>query len=243
MEGKDKKERIIDLSLTVDPSATWIHFPIKQVFSVGAPKVEFRKLMTVKDNGVLWYSFEMTTQDFTHVDVPNHFIEGGMACDEVPLENFVGEAVVIDMTHKKPGELIVARDLEESGVDVRKGDILILRTGWTDKTFGTEKFWSDAIGMDLDVGDWIIEKEVKTLVTDFYTDIPPLRRSKDGTLEKAERPRIRNHHKLLGAGICLVDFCCNLTEIKKPRVKIFAMPIKMKGTDGAPARVIAIEEI
>jgi len=40
----------------------------------------------------------------------------------------------------------------------------------------------------------------------------------------------------------LVEGLCNLEQIKKPKVKVIALPLKIEGGDGAPARVIAIED-
>jgi kynurenine formamidase len=39
-----------------------------------------------------------------------------------------------------------------------------------------------------------------------------------------------------------VEGLCNLEEIRKPKVKVIALPLKIEGGDGAPARVIAIED-
>ncbi|MGE5790180.1 MAG: cyclase family protein, partial [Syntrophaceae bacterium] len=50
------------------------------------------------------------------------------------------------------------------------------------------------------------------------------------------------HRILLGGDIVLVEGLCNLEEIRKPKVKVIALPLKIEGDDGAPARVIAIEE-
>jgi kynurenine formamidase len=45
----------------------------------------------------------------------------------------------------------------------------------------------------------------------------------------------------LGRDICLIEWCTNLGAISEPRVLFICAPIKLKGTDGAPCRVMAIE--
>jgi kynurenine formamidase len=236
-----KNARIIDLSLTIDPSSSYYHFPVKEVYGKNEPILKIETVSSHED-GVFWQKFEMSTQDFTHLDAPKHFFKDGLANHEVPLEQLIGEAVVIDMTNKQPGDLITAQDLEKSGVEVKSGDIVIIRTGWTDQAFGTKKFWSDQIGLSLDAGDWLVEKGIKALVTDFYTDPQPVKACETcGALHKIERAKIRNHHKFLSRGILLIDFVTNLKAIKYNRVLLICLPIKLKGTDGAPARVIAIE--
>ncbi len=234
--------RIIDLSLTIDPEKSYFHFPVKEVYNRDEPSLKIETVST-HDDGVFWQKFEMSTQDFTHLDAPKHFDRDGLANHEVPVTQLIGEAVVIDMTYKKPGEQVTAKDLEDSGVLVRKGDVVIIRTDWTDKAFGTRRFWSDQIGLSLDAGDWLVEKGIKALATDFYTDPQPVKACETcGALHKVERSEIRNHHKFLNKGILLIDFVTNLGAIKCDRVILVYLPIKLKGTDGAPARVIAIEE-
>jgi kynurenine formamidase len=49
------------------------------------------------------------------------------------------------------------------------------------------------------------------------------------------------HEILLGGGITIIEGLCNLDQIKAEFVTLIALPIKYKNGDGAPARVVAIE--
>jgi len=50
-----------------------------------------------------------------------------------------------------------------------------------------------------------------------------------------------NHIKFLRRGICLIEWCTNMGAIQKERVLLVTGAMKLKDTEGAPARVIAIE--
>ena len=50
------------------------------------------------------------------------------------------------------------------------------------------------------------------------------------------------HQILLGGDVIIVEGLCNLDLIEKPKVKLIALPLKVTNGDGAPARVIAIQE-
>ena len=50
------------------------------------------------------------------------------------------------------------------------------------------------------------------------------------------------HQILLGGDIIIVEGLTNLEALKREMVKLIALPLKIKNGDGAPARVIAIEE-
>ena len=231
---------IIDLSLTIDPSQKYIQFPRKHLCNAEEPLTVFHTCSTVKQMGFLSTNVSMTTQSFTHIDVPIHCFEDGFANHELPLSMVIGEAVVIDMTHKKPGEGVTAADLEASGVEVRKGDIAIIRTGWTDEAWGTERFWNEMIYLENDACDWLVKKGIKALAQDFMTDMSPMKQSggKAGAGYNGYA-----HREFLGRDIILIEWCTNLRAITKPRVIVGCLPLKLLGTDGSAARVIALESI
>lgn len=236
-------KRIIDLTLTIVPADSWIQFP-RKLAGTGRqePPTKIEAISTIEEYGVLAHRFETTTQSFTHIDAPRHFFKDGLTNDEVPLERLIGEAVVIDMLYKKPKEAVTAKDLENSRIKVKKGDIAIIRTGWTDKAWGTKKFWEEMIWLSEDACDWLIDKGIKALAQDFFTDVYPfLVCEKCGALLPSSKGS-PNHHKFLKNGIILIEWCTNLIAIKKQRVTLICLPLKLKGTDGAPARVIAIED-
>ena len=237
-------KKIIDLSLEIVPAGSWIQFPRNLVYGKEEPPTRIETIMDRRpEGGSFAQRIETTTQSFTHIDAPSHYMVDGLTNDQVPLEQLIGEAVVFDMMHKNEGEGITAEDLESSGVKVNPGDIAIIRTGWTDRTWGTEKFWAEMIWLSLDAGDWLIDKKIKALAQDFFTDVRPLTRCKHcGSLISAPRPKRWNHNKFLEKGIILMEWLTNLGTISKPRVTLICLPLKIKGSDGAPARIIAIEE-
>ncbi len=50
-----------------------------------------------------------------------------------------------------------------------------------------------------------------------------------------------NHHILLGARVILLEYLNNLEQLSGPEVFLAALPLRVRGADGAPAQVIAIE--
>lgn len=230
---------MIDLSLPVVSAESWIQFPRKLVKGNLEPAT---KIETISKLPFVQY-IETTTQSFTHYDAPRHFYEKGLANDEVPLEQLMGEATVFDMMKKKPCESVTASDLESSGAEIKKGDIALIRTGWTDRAWGTREFWEKMIFLSEDACDWLVNRGIKALAQDFYTDAcPPLIKCEVCGQPRAGDTKGINHVKFLGKGIILIEWLTNLGAIKKPKVFLICLPQKIKGSDGAQARVIAIEE-
>lgn len=82
---------------------------------------------------------------FTHVDAPLHFLPDGKDITRMPVDQWVGDAAVVDLTHIPENGEVVAADLESRGQHVRAGDIVLLRTDWPRRvSVETEKFWRDA---------------------------------------------------------------------------------------------------
>ena len=70
----------------------------------------------------------------THVDAPIHLggVEGP-TIDQVPLDSWIGECCVLDMTHKKEREYVTKADIEAWEMAhrrIRRGEIVLLNYGW-----------------------------------------------------------------------------------------------------------------
>ena len=50
-----------------------------------------------------------------------------------------------------------------------------------------------------------------------------------------------NHLVLFRAGIPLIENLANLNRVSRPRVKVYALPVPVRGLDAFPLRVIAVE--
>ena len=235
-------KRYVDCTLTIKNSEAWVQFPRRIVYGGAEPQIRIEPIATVKQNRTAVFGlYGLTTQCYTHMESKYHMYEDGRTLDEVPLDWFITDGAVVDMMHKKPGEAVTAEDLEKSGADIREGDTIIIRTGWTDKAFGTREFWADMIHLSEDAGDWIVSKKPRALMQDFMTDISPLIKGEHGEL-LPEPKFCPVHFKTMGADMLLIEWCANLGAISKPRVQVIALPLKVKGTEGAPARVIVVEE-
>ena len=232
--------KIIDLSLTIDPAQEYIQFPRKSLCNAEEPLTSFHICSTVAQTGFLATNVSMTTQSFTHIDVPRHCFEHGFANHELPLHMVVGEAVIIDMTHKKPGEGVSAADLQEADPDLRKGDIAIIRTGWTEEAWGTRRFWVEIIYMVNDSCDRRKTQSNKTLAHEFNNQGSPGKKSRG---KQGAGYDGYAHREFLSRDIILIEWCTNLRAISKERVFFVCLPLKLLGTDGSAARVIAIESV
>jgi len=96
--------------------------------------------------------------------------------------------------------------------------------------------WKDGPYLAPDGADWLVERGVKAVVYDFAEEF--IVRQKGFRGEDCEI-----HHKLLGRDIYNIEYVHNLAAVSAPRCALIALPIKLYGLDGAPARVVAIEGV
>ncbi len=171
----------------------------------------------------------------THIDAPRHFYTDGAPIDEVPLDRIVmREAVVLDVGPKDSRSAVTGDDLERTGVRPEPHQIAVIKTRWTDRAWGTPDFWPEMVYLDPSVGDWILARSVSAVAMDCFPEKPFWRM----TVTPEERGI--NHKKWLKAGILMIQFLTNLDSIGN-RFTLVALPLRLRGMDGSPARVVGIE--
>jgi arylformamidase len=192
-----------------------------------APEFEMIKDVTEDDLNVQQYS--VSTHVGTHVDAPRHFIEGGETIDELALDRFAGEAVVLDCSQDQAGEITVD-DIDGCEGAVEEDDIVLLYTGWEEK-YGTAAYephpW-----LSVELAEWFVDRNIKLLGVDTTTPDIPTSRRPDGWTEHPV------HRSLLGNGVLVAEHLTNLASHTGHRLQIQGFPIKIVGGDGAPARFV-----
>ncbi len=167
----------------------------------------------------------------THMDAPLHFGVNDTTIDRIPPERLIADTWVIDAPAVRSNMLIGIEHLMDVKDRLVEGEGLLFRTGW--HRFIDTPAYRDALPrLSMALALWCVKRKVGLIGVE-----PPSVASLTDMQELQEVHRI-----LLGGGIVVVEGLCNLEEISKPRVKIIALPLKIEGGDGAPARVIAIEE-
>lgn len=168
----------------------------------------------------------------THADAPLHFIPKGKGIDQVPLGVLVGPARVLNFTPCQP--------LQEIGIPQLKAKLggkvperIILRTDWSEY-FGQMPFYTQYPFLSEDAARWLVENGVRLIAMD--TPSPDNPAHSRGTPKDSP-----NHKVLLGAGVVLVEYVCNLKSLTSQDVELIVLPLKLRDCDGSPVRCIAIE--
>lgn len=195
----------------------------------------------------------------THTDAPLHVIDGGTPIDQVPLETFYGEGVVVSLPTEK-WEVITPKMLEKARPKIQQGDFVVLNTGWHKKfRVNNYAYMNHYGGLYREAGEWFLEKGVKAVAVDQAALDHPLAhfplskfapwldteyRRETGKDPDKEFPEYEPCHKiLLGNGIAgYENVGGDIDQVTGQRCVIAGFPIRYEGGDGSLVRVVAILE-
>ena len=150
----------------------------------------------------------------THIDAPNHFIDGAGGIETIDLDALVGPAIVADV-----GAAETIDEAVLAGIDLDGVERILFRTGngrlWEQDGFASEFVATTPAGAQV-----LVDRGVRLVGVDYLS------------VGDAETHRI-----LLGARIVCLEGL-DLRAVPPGGYDIFCGPIKLAGSDGAPARVI-----
>lgn len=170
----------------------------------------------------------------THMDAQKHFDVGaGGTIDQFTPEQLTGRAWVVRVR--------VTEDRALLGTDIlapildrwQPGDSLLLHTAWDELFADDYDRWRNALPrISVGLAEWCVANGVKMLGVE-----PP------SVADVNDLPEVTQIHQiLLAANVIIIEGLTGLGKIKRDCVDLIALPLKIGGGDGAPARVIALEE-
>lgn len=228
--GKNEEEFIIRKENYFQYSSNGGNPSMYKVYDISMPI--YQGMPVYKNKPEKQPAFERSTQNYvsetrismdvhcgTHVDAPLHMVLEGETMETISLEQLVGPCRVLDMTHVADG--ITAEDFHS--LDIQQGEFLLLKT----KNSMDESFNPDFIFVKEDAAQYLANIGVKGIGIDALG----IERSQAG------HP---THKTLFGNGIIIIEGL-RLQEVPSGPYFMVAAPIKLMGTDAAPARVILLE--
>jgi kynurenine formamidase len=169
------------------------------------------------------------------VDFTKHYVEDGETADQVLLARCCGEAVVIDLTPVEPDHDITPEDLEAAAPEIRAGDIVLVRTGWSDQAWGDfPRYYVGSPACTPEAARWLVATEAKAIGFDCF----PERAAK----KQSYLPSEFVVHEIIGnSGAILMQTLTRLGELPADRRFMFyAAFLKVTGGEGAPTRFFAV---
>ncbi len=209
--------------------------------------------ITVDDlpNGLAWASDELSlsVHSGTHMDAPWHYhptSEGkpSKTIDEFPLAWGYGDGVVLDMTHKKPGEVIGVADMKEAlkkiDYELKPLDIVLVRTD-TDKLWDTMRYWTDYAGPGREATIWLVDQGVKVVGTDAPGWDRPFRYQVEEFQKTGNKSLIwEGHFAGIEREYFQMEKLAHLDQLPPYGFKVCCFPIKVQKATAAWVRPVAL---
>ncbi|MBN1642783.1 MAG: cyclase family protein [Anaerolineae bacterium] len=208
---------IYDISLPIsDGLAVWPRDP--------AVRITQPRHFDMGDHAVVSH-LDLGAHTGTHVDAPRHFIPGAPTLNQIPLDRFVGPALVV---HVPDADLLTCDVLASLSIP-RGTERVLFRTRNSDYwAESTATFHEDFCAFDEGGARWLIAHGVRLVGID-YLSVAPF--SNTGP----------THRALLGAGVIPLEGL-NLSGIEPGFYQLVCLPLRLDGLEGAPARAILIDQ-
>lgn len=233
--------KIIDLSYAYD--AETIFWPTAEGFRL---EKDFEGI-TEKGYYYAANKFSMAEHGGTHIDSPIHFAQGHNSVDKIPLEQLLGDGIIVDVSKQceaNPDYQIATDDFlgwEKANGEIPRGTIVFLRTGygkyWPDrkKYMGTDERGAEAVpklhfpGLNADAARWLTtNRSIKAIGLDTPS------------IDYGQSTLFESHRTLFDKDIPAFENLANLDKLPLKNFFVIALPMKIKNGSGGPLRVIAI---
>lgn len=234
--------RLVDLSHAYD--AETVYWPTaEQTFTLK------KDAEGVTEQGYFYSANSFSTAEHggTHIDAPVHFAEGRNAVEQIPVEQLVGRAVVVDVSARCAADAdyqvgvedFVAWEREHGALP--SGVIVLLRTGfgsrWPDRRtyMGTDERGAAAVaklhfpGLHPDAARWLTANhQVKAVGLDTPS------------IDYGQSKLFESHRILFDKNVPAFENLANLDQLPPKDFYVVALPMKIRGGTGGPLRAVAI---
>lgn len=199
------------------------------------------------DAGYFYSAYRLATPEHggTHLDAPIHFAEGRRTTDQIPIEQLVAPAAVIDISAQAAGD----RDYRLTPDDVlaferrhgpiAAGTIVLLRTGWS-------RHWPDARAY---LGDDTPGDASRLSFPSYGADAARLLVEDRGagvlgvdtaSLDYGRSTDFEVHRIAAARDVPGLENLTNLDRLPPTGATVVALPMKIEGGSGGPLRAIAL---
>ena len=165
----------------------------------------------------------MSVHTGTHVDAPDHFLDDGRTVEKLSIDMMVGRAYVL---HLPDVDLITAAVLSQAEIPPRTRRLLFKTRNSEYWARGENKFQTNFVALSADAAELLVDRNVKLVGVD-YLSVAPYKNSR------------ATHQILLKAGVVVVEGL-DLSRVSQGRYTLHCLPLKLAGSDGAPARAMLV---
>jgi kynurenine formamidase len=229
-EGKTMG-KFIDLSGILE-DGLWGYHELPGLENI-VPHVRVETVATVKEHDFFSSRIVLSTISGTYVEAGSHILEDGKTLDAYSIEDFIKPAKIVRLPEQPAKALINDGLLEANAPHIAKGDALIIETGWG-RMWNKPGYVLQCPNMLRSALEWVLDRNISI----FGIDVPCIEASWSEGDEEEKGGLLGEMFK---RGVLLTAPLVNLHKIRVDSGTLFCLPLSVKGTSGAPARVFFME--
>jgi kynurenine formamidase len=233
------ESHLLDLTYAFDSTA--VYWPTEKSFRLE------RTAYGSTPNGTFYAAnrFRAAEHGGTHLDAPIHFAEGGWTVGEIPLQQLVGPAAVIDVSDSvewNPDYRLTEKDLlewEKRNGPVPGGAIVLLRTGWSKNWPDPKKYFGSETPEDTETLHFpgFSEEAARFLIQERFVDAVGL---DTPSLDAGQAVDFPAHRAFAASNVPGFENVANLRHLPETGAWVMALPMKIADGTGAPLRIVAL---
>ncbi len=238
-EIRSRQIEVIDLTHPLDEQSPY--------WPEGTPASPFhaKVVATFERDGYFARLITMPEHFGTHMDAPAHFDPKGMTVDQIPVEEFLSEAMVVNVSDRWKTDpdyrdyRVTVADLEgwtRVNGAMPRGCVVLLRTGWGSLWPSQKDYMNpDAAGvlhfpgLSLEAAKWLLERVHPVAIG---IDSP--------SVDYGPSKNFEVHHLTMSAGLYHLENLIHLGALPARGAYVIALPMKLADGSGSPARVLAL---
>ena len=161
----------------------------------------------------------------THVDAPHHFLNDNRTVESLSLHALNGPAWVIRIPDEE--QVVTSGVFDRANIPADAERLLLKTRNSALWQKGQMEFFPDFVGISAEGAEWLVHRNVRLIGID-YLSVAPYQNS------------VPTHQALLGAGMVILEGV-DLSRVEPGPYDLFCLPLKLVGSDGAPARAILVK--
>jgi kynurenine formamidase len=181
----------------------------------------------------------------THLDAPRHFSATGRTADQIPLEQLMAPAVVIDVTEEAGKDrdyrltTQAVLDFEKQNGVIAKGSAVLLRTGWSRHWPNAKAYLGDDTPGDaskLSFPSYGVEAATLLVETRGVAALG----IDTASIDYGRSTDFQVHRVAAARNVPGFENLTNLDRLPARGAIVIALPMKIEGGSGGPLRAIAL---
>lgn len=188
----------------------------------GIQQPEFIPATQIETHGYRETHFRFHSHLGTHIDAPAHMISNGPTLDQLSIDQFCGQAIIIKTPIEKNIDIDILAGLE---TEISKSDFLLFNTGWS-KFWSSPAYFGNFPVLTFKATQFLLQFNLKGIGFDHIS------------ADSVDSKDYQNHYAILGKNMIIIENLVFPEDFSEKSGEFSCYPLPYENADGSPVRAI-----